>query len=457
MTATSSVSFRALFTLAWPIIVSRSTQVVMGLADSLMVAHLGADGLAATTTGGFNTFVLLILPTGVVYIVSSYASQLMGAGDRVGARRYGFYGLIVSAAVQLLCIATVPLIGWLLGRLEYTPEVRALMNQYIWIRLLSGGAAVGIEALANYYGGIGNTRLPMIINVVAMVLDLAGNWMLIGGHWGAPAMGVAGAALSSSASTCLLFVIFAGIFFWEGRQKENGGRAIPTGMRTSEFLRMLRFGLPHGLNYFAEFFAFNIFVNIVVAGLGTIALASFMAVMQVNSVAFMPAIALATAGSILVGQSIGAGQKGDVPKLLRITWISAAGWQGLVSISYVVIPWLLLEPFANDHAKAAGFVIVGSRILRLSAAWQVFDATGMTLSETLRAAGDTTFPMWTRIILAWVLFLPGAWITVRGFGGGELAAVGWVVGYIAVLAIVLYFRFRSGAWRRIQLVESTPL
>jgi multidrug resistance protein, MATE family len=455
--AAPPVSLRALFLLAWPIIVSRSTQVVIGLGDSLMVAHLGEDGLAATTTGAFNSFAVLILPMGVVFIVSSFASQLFGAGDAVGARRYGVYGLVLAALTQLLAFVLLPALPLVLGQLSYTPEVRSLIHDYLWLRLLSVGAAVGLETLANFYGGLGNTRLPMQVNVLAMVLDLVGNWMLIGGHWGAPAMGVAGAALSSTLSTVFVFGLFLGVFLWEGRRPQNGGRALPRGLTLHEFRRMLRFGLPSGFNWFFEFFAFNLFINTVLAGLGTTALAAFMAVMQINSVAFMPAFGLSSAGAILVGQCIGAQRKDLVPRVVRMTWAAAAGWQGLVSLFYVALPVLLLEPFANAQSKAAGLLVVGARMLRLSAAWQLFDATVSALSECLRAAGDTAFTMWSRILLSWFFFMPGAWYSVRVLNYGDLAAVLWVVLYLAALALVLWLRYRSGAWRRIQLVEPGPL
>ncbi|HZH02553.1 MAG TPA: MATE family efflux transporter [Myxococcaceae bacterium] len=452
-----AVSLRTLFKLAWPIIISRSTQVVIGLGDALMVSHLGETGLAATTTGAFNTFAVLILPMGMVFIVSSFASQLYGSGDAVGARRYGFYGLGVAALTQLICTAVIPVLPMLLAPLNYTPEVRTLIYEYLWLRLLSGGAAIGIEALANFYGGLGNTRLPMLVNVLAMGLDLVGNWMLIGGHWGAPAMGVAGAALSSTLSCWLLFLFFAAVFFRDGRRPENGGRRIPLGLKLSEFRRMMRFGLPSGFNWFFEFFAFNLFINTVLAGLGTTALAAFMAVMQINSVAFMPAFAISSAGAILVGQSIGSGRKDDVPPIVRLTWGAAAGWQGLASAAYLAIPTLLLEPFANAPTRAGGFLVVGARMLRLSVAWQLFDATVSALSESLRAAGDTAFTMWSRIGLAWLFFMPGAWITVRVLGYGDVGAVLWVVLYLGALAGVLWLRFRSNAWRNIQLVDAAPL
>ena len=449
--AAPEVSVRSLLRLAWPVIVSRSTQAVLGLGDAWMVAPLGEDAVAATTTGAFNAIAVLILPMGMAFIVASFASQLTGAGDAAGARRYGVYGLVLSGLTQVVCLAVLPVLGLLLSPFEYTPEVRALVLDYLWLRLLSGGAATGIEALANYYGGLGRTRLPMVLSLAAMVLDLAGNWMLIGGHWGAPAMGVAGAALSSSISVWVVFAVFLGIFLLEGRARE--GRLLPRGLRVRELLRMLRFGVPSGLNWFLEFLAFHLFINMVVAGLGTAALAAFMVVMNVNSVAFMPAFAISSAGAILVGQCIGAGRKDDVVRVLRRTWGVMVSWQVGVSLVYLVVPLLVLRPFTREEAQDAAFLVLGARMLRLSTAWQLFDATGMAVAETLRAAGDTSFPLWTRVVLAWALFFPGAWVSVRVLGHGDVAAMLWVVLYLAALAAVLLWRFRSGAWRHITLVE----
>jgi MATE family multidrug resistance protein len=87
----------------------------------------------------------------------------------------------------------------------------------------------------------------------------------------------------------------------------------------------------------------------------------------------------------------------------------------------------------------------------LSASWQLFDATAMTIAEALRAAGDTAFTMWVRVVLAWVVFIPGVFVTIRVLGGGFLAAMLWVVVYLGLLAAILALRFRAGTWRRIDL------
>ncbi len=441
-----------LLALAWPIVVSRSSQVVIGIADAYMVAHLGESALAATTAGAMNTFALFILPLGVVFIVSSFSSQLLGRGDLAGARRYGFHGLAVAAATQVLGMAGIPFVGPALAHLDFAPDVRELLAAYLVVRLWSGGAAVGLEALANYYGGLGNTRLPMRASLLAMVLNVAGNWLLIDGHLGFPALGVRGAALASALSTGVAFLGLLAVFL-AGR--DGAGERFPR-LRAHELLRMLRFGIPSGLNWFFEFMAFMFFVNVVVAGLGTTALAGLMAVIQLNSVAFMPAFALASATAILAGQSIGAGARDEVPRLVRLGFAAAGTWQGLVGVVYLVAPRLVFAPFARDPASAGALLEVGARMLALSAAWQLFDAAAAVLAESLRAAGDTAFVLWARIAAGWLVFVPGSWITVRSLGGGDVAAVAWLVAYLALLALVLFLRFRAGAWRRLELVEPAP-
>jgi MATE family multidrug resistance protein len=410
---------KSLLGLAWPVIISRASQVVVGLSDAVMVAHLGEAPLAATTTGAMNAFTLFIFPMGVVFIVSSYSSQLFGKGDAGGAVRYGLYGLLVALVTQVAAFASLPFIASAMGLFSYTPEVRELIAQYLRIRLLSAGAAVGIEALGNYYGGLGNTRLPMIISLFAMTLNVLGNWLLIDGHLGLPAMGVRGAALASTLSTLAAFAVMAALFARHARAHKGSLAEL----RWRELLRMMRFGVPSGLNWLLEFLAFS----------------------------FMPAFAVSSAGAFLAGQAIGAGCKDHVPSIARLTVKVTASWQGLVGVAYFLLPGLLFAPFARGGPESHALLVLGTRLLMLSATWQLFDAVATTMAEILRSAGDTAFTLWARVLLAWTVFVPGAYLTTRYLGWREPGAVAWLVTYLALLAVVLVRRFWRGAWRKIDI------
>jgi MATE family multidrug resistance protein len=119
----------------------------------------------------------------------------------------------------------------------------------------------------------------------------------------------------------------------------------------------------------------------------------------------------------------------------------------------LIVPHVVLGWFAPEGIDGETLVRLGTSMLAISAVWQVFDATGMTMSETLRAAGDTAWTAGARIVLAWLVFVPASFVVTDTLGGGALAAMGCLVGYLALLALTLALRFRSGAWKKIELIE----
>lgn len=440
-------NLRTLLILAWPVILSRSTQSILGLCDALMCASLGQDAIAAVTNGALNTLWILIVPWGTVTIVQSFAAQLTGRGDVAGARRFAWYGLLVAVVAGVLGAIAVPLVPSALGLFSYESGVVEAMTGYLAVRLWSTAPAIGVEALGAWFGGLGNTRIHLIANTLAMVLNVPLNWMLIHGHLGCPALGVRGAALASVIATTIAFVLMLVVFLrWP-----SAGSMGRLSMR--ELVRVLRFGVPNGCNWFLEFAAFALFLNASVPKLGTAAVAAFGIVLNVNSIAFMPAFGLASAGAIVVGQAIGKGRRDDVPGILGRTFGVAASWQVLVGLVYVLIPTAILDCFDLPAENRSEVLSVGATMLALSGAWQLFDAAGITIGEALRAAGDTAFCMWARLIVAWVFFAPLAWLWIARFGGGPAAVVGSVVIYLAILSVVLFVRFQRGRWRTIELVE----
>jgi MATE family multidrug resistance protein len=435
---------RTLIVLALPRVLARASQSVITFADAIQVKHLGAGAIAATATGGLNVMGFVILPMGTVFIVQSFVSQLAGRGRTADAARFGWYGLAIALVSGIVAAALIPAVEPALALTGYSPAVRDQMSSYMAIRMLSVAAAVGIEALGNWYGGLGNTWMQMIAGAITMAAAVFFNWVLIDGHLGAPAMGVDGAALASTIATWLGFAFLAIAFL----RKRRGTR----GLSRRELGRVVRFGLPNGLNWFLEFAAFQLFLNGVMPDLGKVALGSLMVVMAINSVAFMPAFGLASSGAVLAGQAIGAGDKDAVWPHVRLTLIVTATWMVAVSCAYLAAPSTIVGWFAPpDHHDE--LIEMGRTMLIVASCWQIFDAIAMTLTETLRAAGDTTWSAGVRLILAWAIFVPAGFIAVRVLDGGPGAAMACLVLYLALLALALAYRFKSGAWRRIELIE----
>jgi MATE family multidrug resistance protein len=440
---------RTLLALAMPMVLARATQSAITFADAVQVKHLGSGALAATATGGLNVMGFVILPMGIVFIVQSFAAQLAGRGDRAATRRFAWYGLAIAAASAVASVAAIPALAPLLGLTGYSAGVQHEMARYMAIRLLSVGAVVGVEALGNWYGGLGNTWMQMVAGIVTMVTAVVLNWILINGELGAPALGVAGAAWASTIASWLGFAVIALAFArgWGGAPAAEGG---PLAWR--ELRRVVRFGLPNGLNWFLEFAAFQLFINGVLASLGDDTVAALNAVLAVNSMSFMPAFGMASAGAILAGQAIGRGARGDVWPQVKVTLTCTMVWMGAIGLVDVAAPHAVLSLF-DEPGKSGRLVEIGTGMLAVSAAWQLFDAMNMTFAETLRAAGDTTWTAAARLLVAWGVFTPAAFAVVKWWHGGAIGAMVCLVVYLALLAALLAWRFRTGAWKRIELIE----
>src|SRR4029077_12461935 len=117
-----------------------------------------------------------------------------------------------------------------------------------------------------------------------------------------------------------------------------------------ELRRVLRFGLPNGVNWFLEFAAFQLFVNVVLADLGDATVAALNVVIAVNSISFMPAFGLASAGAILAGQAIGRGERAAVWPQVKATLTCTMVWMGAIGATYLVFPGQLLSLFASDRS-----------------------------------------------------------------------------------------------------------
>lgn len=429
-------------------VLARASQSVITFADAIQVKHLGFKAIAATATGGLNVMGFVILGSGTVFIVQSFVAQLSGRGERDQAPRFAWYGLAIALIAAVIAVALTPLVGPALALTGYSVEVRDQMTDYMAIRLVSIGAIVGVEALGNWYGGLGNTWMQMVAGIITMVAAVVFNWVLIGGHLGAPAMGVNGAALASTIASFLGFGFLA-VAFW--RRWGNAPKARAEDLSLRELGRVLRFGLPNGLNWFLEFTAFQLFVNGVFASLGDETVAALNVVLAVNSLSFMPAFGLASAGAILAGQAIGRDARDAVWPQVKITLMCTMTWMGLIGLTYALFPGPVLSLFASD--RSGHIIAIGSSMLVISAAWQLTDAIAMTIAETLRAAGDTTWTAAARLVLAWAVFTPAAFLIVTRLHGGPVGAMLCLVGYLGLLATILAWRFKSGAWKRIHLLE----
>jgi MATE family multidrug resistance protein len=262
--------------------------------------------------------------------------------------------------------------------------------------------------------------------------------------------GAAWATVLSQVAGCVFYVLLI------ARQEFRREFRTLSGWRFEPplFARLLRFGLPTGLQYSLEIGAFAIFM-LIVGRIGTVELAATGIAFNLNLIVFMPMIGLGIGVSSLVARYLGA-ERPQVAE--RATW-SAVGtntvYMALCGLLYLGAPGLLLAPYAAeaDPRDFAAIQPVAVVLLRFVAVYSIFDMLNVTFAAGLRGAGDTRYPLGATVVLSWLaMLLPAYSLCVRG-GAGAYTAWSCASAYVVLLGLVMARRFMAGRWKTLRVIE----
>jgi len=434
---------RRIFALALPIIGGMASQNVLNLVDTAMVGMLGASALAAVGMASFANFMATAFVNGLGTGVQAMASRRFGEGrlDRTAAPLNG--GLLIAICVAVpWSVLLIMLTGRLFPLLVDDPEVVAQGVPYLKMRLVAM-VAMGMNfSFRGYWNGINRSAFYMRTLIAMHVCNIVLNWVLIFGHLGAPAMGVAGAGLGTAISTFL----GTGTYIVLGiRHAKPSG--FLSGLPDRETIgTMIRLAVPAGLQQ--TFFAGGMTVLFWIIGLvGTAELAASNVVVQLLLVAILPGLGFGMAAASLVGQALGRkapdearGWAWDVARISMVT-------VGLLSLIGAVAPDLLLRLFLHDEVTLG----LARAPLQVVAVSMWLDTVGMVLMNALLGAGDNRRVMTVSIILQWGLFLPAAYLVGPVLGYGMLGI--WIaqVVYRALQAICFIALWHGGKWATVKV------
>ncbi len=326
-----------------------------------------------------------------------------------------------------------------------SPAVREMGTTYLSIRAFEIPLVMFSAVVWGFLVGRGNSRAPMILAWITVLANVFLDWLLVLGNWGAPALGVAGAAYATVMANGINAILSA-LILWStsSRREFNTGRAHLASW--AELKGVLQVGLPMGVGDFIEIASFSVFFALL-ARLGTDILAANQIALQFLSISFTFGIAVSMATSSLVSQNLGAKQPEIAEKVTyRALGLAVAG-MGLIGLTYLIAPAQLMGIFSQEQSV----IDAGVFVMRLIAFYQVFDALGIVMAGALNGAGDTTFTMAARSIMAWGMFIPLVWLLIYRFDAGLAGAWAGALIYLGGLAFVYLWRFRTGRWKTIEL------
>ena len=423
-----------LLRLGIPIIFTQLLQVSQGTIAIIMMGRVGSLELAAVGLGtSFWVFVWLG-SMGLLMGLSPTIAQHQGAGRHLEMRGDFQQGLWMALVIGLLAFILMRNIGGVMDLIGVDPQVIPLVKSYLEIGSWSMPAVCLYLVMRFFCEATGNSRPMMVIQILVLPLVVFGNWVLIYGNLGFPALGVDGAALTFTGGLILVAILLSGYMLFTPKYRDLG---LFTGLTYPVFARvgvLFRLGVPISISLVLDSAFFNA-INLLMGRFGHVALAAHQLVINYTTVIFMVAVGISSAVMARVGQSVGSGHMAQVR--LR-------GWLGIATATVLMLPsvlFMIMFPriITSIYTSEPGVTDVAVSLLMAAALFQLFDGLYMAGAGALRGLKDVTAVMWISVLSYWIVGFPVAWIMGINWGPTGLW-YGMVVG-IGLTAILLGWRF----------------
>lgn len=445
-------SLAELMRVAGPLIISSGSLSLLHVMDRTFLTWFSQDAVAAALPSGLMIWTFLGLVIGTVGYVNTFVAQYDGAGRQDRVSQAVWQGIYLACGFGVLFVAAIPYAQNLFDMVGHEPSVRAMEVTYFRIGCWGALPVALNAALACFFSGRGVTWPVMVVNLGLVAINGALDYVLIFGKLGFEPMGIAGAAWGTViANVCGVIAYLALI----GLPVNRKFRFYSQWQLQPQLLRrVLRYGLPTGLQYLVDIAAFSVFV-FVVGNIGKRELTATNLAFNLNTLAFAPLMGFGTAVSTLVGKRIGEGTPQLAVKTTYLACYTALLYSGLFAFVYLVMPDLLLWIYrvkaGPEFEQTADLIKV---LLRFVAVFGLFDALAIVFGSAIRGAGDTRFCTVATLICGWgCMGIPCA-ISWTYFGGNLWVSWTACTMFITTLGITFFLRFRGNRWQSMRVIES---
>ncbi len=419
---TLRAEFRPTLRLAIPLVLAELGWMSMAIVDTMMVGRLpnSATAIAAVSLGGILVHVLAFFGGGLLVGLDTLVSQAFGAGQREDCHRSLVHGIYLSLALAPLLMVPVWFFDSLLRYARIAPDIIALAVPY------SKAMAWGTLPLLLYFAvrrcmqGMNMVRPIAFALVTANLINAGGNWLLIYGKLGAPAMGAVGSGWSTAWARIYLAAVLVGYLLWYDYKHRTRLLRTPIQPDLMRIRRLIALGFPAAMQI-------------------SLALASHQIALNTVSLTYMVPLGISSAAAVRVGQAIGRKDPQGAADAGGSAIFFGALFMTLAGIALLLFPRGIARLYTPDAAIIRSTVL----LLAAGAAFQLFDGIQTVATGALRGAGDTRTPMLCHFTAYWIIGLPlGAWLCFRENMGAFGLWAGLSLALI-LIGIVLLF-----AWRR---------
>lgn len=422
---------RQVVRLAAPVVTVQLGLMFMGTLDTLMLGRVSPEALAAGALGNNFATACLLAAWGTVQGIDPLVSQAHGAGDVPAIRAHLQRGLWLAVLFSLPLAALFwdarrPLL-WL----SHQPEIATEAAAYLRALIPGNVGFLLFVVLRQTLQAMSKIRPAVIAILAGNGVNLAVNWLLIFGHWGAPRLGVVGSAYATSLGrwALLLALVWAGrrdlAPYWRGFD-----RAARSGR---EYVRYLALGLPIGVHYTLEMGVFAV-VGFLMGRLGVPELGGHQIALNLASLSFMVPLGVGAAATTRVGNALGRGDLAGARRSAAASLVLGVGAMAGFGLLFAAFPRFLARLYTTDAAVIA----MAAALLSIAAVFQVFDGTQVVSDGILRGAADTQIPAAIAMVGFWGLGMPfGLWLAFLRQLGPRGLWWGLTAGVFAVAVLLL--------------------
>ncbi len=436
---------------AFPLILASSGHAIRLFSDRLMLAWYSQESIAAAMPAGLLCFTFMAFFIGTVGYVNAFVAQYVGAGRPREVGRVVWQGLILAVLGGVVVAGFAPFAKQIFALIGHAPAVQVEEVRYFRILAVMSFPGIALPALNAFWSGRGKTRVVMAIELFCAALNVFLNAALISGRWGFPEWGIVGAGLATSVSSLLGLLLGLGLFLT--RRNRIQFDTLPRKLLDTVLLRrLIRFGLPNGLQFGFDLLAFNLFI-VFLGTYGMVELEAANIAFGLNAMAFIPIIGLGIAVSVLVGQGVGAQNIDYARRAVRSGLGIALVYNAVVVSLFLFCPEEIIGLFAREgDAAQAEVLVMAQRCLMYVAAYLMLDAVYVVYGHAIRGAGDTHFSLVAGLVVSWGTLALPTWIALR------LQASIWtlwliLVVHVGIAATVFLTRYLGGKWQSMKVID----
>ncbi len=421
--------------LAGPLVLAELGWMAMGVVDTMFVGRVGAEAIGAVGLGTMVFYGVAISSAGLLLGLDTLVARAFGAGDRDDGHRSLVSGVWLALLMIPVVMGAVWALEGILPGFGVDRTVLLATRPYLHALIWSAPPLLIYFALRRYLQALHIARPVMTTLITANLVNLAGNWILVLGHLGAPRLGAEGAGWA----TCFSRIYMAGSLAYVLWKRDPEILRISWRPDAARLWTLLKLGAPVAGQMAIEIGVFAT-VTVLVSKLNATALAGHQIALTTVSTTYMMPLGISSAAAVRVGFALG---RGDRHAAARAGWTAlglGAAMMSAAAIVLLTVPEWIARLFTPDAAVIA----MAATILRVAAFFQLFDGLQIVVTGSLRGAGDTRTPMVCHLIGYWVIGLPlGAMLCFgRGLGAAGLW-MGLSAGLIAIGLVLTVFWWRT--------------